>query len=104
VLASRLRRVLGLLAGLLPATLLLLAGLLLTAALLVLTALAGVLRVLWILVHATLSSCPSPNSIARKVKAVAKQKFHLFKYYSNTTWLQRGYDAMRRCIQFITKS
>jgi hypothetical protein len=86
VLASRLRRVLGLLAGLLPATLLLLAGLLLTAALLVLTALAGILRVLrilWILVHATLSSCPSPNSnsVDRKAKTVAKQKFHLSKYY-----------------------
>jgi hypothetical protein len=62
---ARVRRVLGLLAGLLAATLLL-AGLLLAATLLVLTALAGVLRILWILVHATLSSCPSPNSISRE--------------------------------------
>jgi hypothetical protein len=59
--AARVPRVLGLLAGLLAATLLL-TGLLLPAALLVLTALAGILRILWILVHATLSSCPSPNS------------------------------------------
>jgi predicted lipid-binding transport protein (Tim44 family) len=62
--AARHPRVLGLLAGLLAATLLL-AGLLLAAALLVLTALAGIvgiLRILWILAHATLSSCPSPNS------------------------------------------
>jgi hypothetical protein len=54
---ARVRRVLGLLAGLLAATLLL-ARLLLAAALLVLTTLAGILRVLrilWILVHATLS-------------------------------------------------
>jgi hypothetical protein len=60
----RVRRVLGLLAGLLAATLLL-AGLLLAAALLVLTALAGILRVLrilWILVHATHSlQLPQPQ-------------------------------------------
>jgi hypothetical protein len=82
---ARVPRVLGLLAGLLAATLLL-AGLLLAAALLVLAALAGVLRVLWILwilVHATLSSCPTPysNSVDRKAKTFAKQKFHLSKYY-----------------------
>jgi hypothetical protein len=71
--AARVARVLGLLAGLLAATLLLaglviaatllLARLVLAAALLVLTALARILRVpwiLWVLVHATLSICPSP--------------------------------------------
>lgn len=51
--SARVPGVLGLLAGLLAATLLL-TGLLLPAALLVLTALAGVLWVLWILVHSTL--------------------------------------------------
>jgi hypothetical protein len=61
---ARVRRVLGLLAGLLAATLLL-ARLLLAAALLVLTALAGILWVLWILIHSTLSCCPDPHSIDR---------------------------------------
>jgi hypothetical protein len=61
---SRVPRVLGLLAGLLAATLLL-TGLLLPAALLVLTALAGILWVLWILIHSTLSCCPGPHSIDR---------------------------------------
>jgi hypothetical protein len=69
--AARASRVLGLLAGLLAATLLL-TGLLLATALLVLAALAGVvgvLRILRILVHATLSSCPSPNSDSIDLKA-----------------------------------
>jgi hypothetical protein len=60
---ARVPRVLGLLAGLLAATLL--TGLLLPAALLVLTALAGILWVLWILIHSTLSCCPDPQSIDR---------------------------------------
>jgi hypothetical protein len=64
---ARVPRVLGLLAGLIAAALLLLAGLLLAAALLVLTALAGILRILWILIHGTLSSC-SPHLINRKQK------------------------------------
>jgi hypothetical protein len=65
-------RVLGLLAGLVAATLLLaglvITGLVLAAALLVLATLAGmlwVLRILWILIHTSHSSCPSPNSIGR---------------------------------------
>jgi hypothetical protein len=66
---ARVPRVLGLLAGLLAATLLL-AGLLLPAALLVLTALAGILWVLWILVHSTLSCCPNPHSIDRNKKPI----------------------------------
>ena len=65
-------RVLGLLAGLVAATLLLaglvITGLVLAAALLVLTALARMLRVLWILIHTSHSSCPSPNSIGRNQK------------------------------------
>jgi hypothetical protein len=68
-------RVLGLLAGLVAATLLLaglvITGLVLAAALLVLTALARmlrVLRILWILIHTSHSSCPSPNSIGRNQK------------------------------------
>jgi hypothetical protein len=66
---ARVRRVLGLLAGLVAATLLL-TGLLLAAALLVLTALAWILWILWILIHGTLSCCPSPHSIDRKPKPI----------------------------------
>jgi hypothetical protein len=62
-------RVLGLLAGLLAATLLLV-GLVLAAALLVLTTLTRirVARILLVLVHATLSICPTPipNPMDRK--------------------------------------
>jgi hypothetical protein len=67
-------RVLGLLAGLVAAALLL-AGLVLVAALLVLTTLARILRVLrilWILVHTSHSSWPSPNSIGRKQTVASK--------------------------------
>ena len=57
-------RVLRLLAGLLPATLLLLAGLLRAAALLVLATLSGivgVLRILWVLVHDYSLQLPQPQ-------------------------------------------
>jgi hypothetical protein len=66
-------------AGRALAATLLLAGLL-AAALLVLAALAGVLRVLrilWILVHATLSSCPSPNSNSGRRTSQSKSSIYL---------------------------
>jgi hypothetical protein len=60
---ARVPRVLGLLAGLLAATLLLV-GLVLAAAQLVLTALTRIRvpRILLVLVHAALSICSNPNS------------------------------------------
>jgi hypothetical protein len=77
---ARVRRVLGLLAGLLAATLLL-ARLLLAAALLVLTTLAGILRVLrilWILVHATLSPvAPAPIRQVTKRRSPSKSSIYL---------------------------
>jgi hypothetical protein len=71
LLTRLLARVLGLLAGLLPATTLLLAGLLLTAALLMLTALTwvvGILRILRILVHAFSLQLPQPQFEFRQSK------------------------------------
>jgi hypothetical protein len=95
-------RVLGLLAGLVAATLLL-AGLVLVAALLVLTTLARILRVLrilWILIHTSHSSCPSPNSIGRKQDA-RKQKLQSPDNSQPTIWF--GVTAMQ-CVNVFNLS
>jgi hypothetical protein len=105
---ARVRRVLGLLAGLLAATLLL-AGLLLPAALLVLAALAGILRVLrilWILVHATLSPvAPTP---IRQVKAFDKSKRKLqskSSIHQNTTDTSLGISVTSmQCVNVFNLS